>query len=533
MINIIDFSKKFGRENLFEEINITYHLNKRVTLFGKNGAGKTTFLRCLGGQEEFEGKIVMNDIKISMMEQENNFESLDKTFNDYLKDKKAKLEERVKIIERQMGEPEFCETEEKFNNLLEKYNLLLANSSLYRAEEDLIAILASLNIKGDTLDQNISELSGGQKIKLRLAECLANKADLYLLDEPTNHLDLETSEWLAEYIKENIPSLIVVSHDRYFLNEIVDEVWKLEEKKIRKYPGKYDNYEKEEVKYMEVLRIKFKDATRRKAKLEESAKEKRDWASRSGSKTLKHQADRLQSEADKIEIGINPEDLIVEMKINFSNKKLHKCEVFRLMDITKKFKDKTLFENITKEIDSGEKIAIIGANGAGKTTLLKIIKGDEEVTSGEMARRKELKIGYFDQELSDVARDQTVGEFLLKDTKKSPGELLAALSRFSFEKNFFEQEIHKLSGGEKGRLNLLRITMEDKDVLLLDEPTNNLDVHLKDLLENAIKRFPGTVIIVSHDRHFMDKVATRIWEIKDKKIESFFGNYSDHKELSK
>ena len=146
MINIVDFSKKFGRENLFEEINLVYHMNKRITLVGKNGSGKTTFLRCLGGQEDFSGKISMGDIKISIMEQENNFESLDKTFNDYLKDKRNKLEEEIKEIERQMGEPEFCETEEKFNSLLGKYNLLLANSSLHRGEKDLIVILEKLNI---------------------------------------------------------------------------------------------------------------------------------------------------------------------------------------------------------------------------------------------------------------------------------------------------------------------------------------------------------------------------------------------------
>ena len=530
MINITDFSKRFGRENLLEEINLVYHLGKRVTLVGKNGAGKTTFLRCLGGQEDFTGRISMENIKISMMEQENNFESLDKTFNDYLKDKKSKLEEKKKKLEAQIGDPESYETEEKFNSLLDKYNLLLTDSSFNMDEADLIAVLEKLSIKGPIMNQKISELSGGQKIKLRLAECLAKKADIYLLDEPTNHLDLETSEWLAEYILENIPSLIVISHDRYFLNEIVDEVWKIEERKIQKYPGKYDKYEIAEAKYLEILRINFKDKTKRKEKMLESAKVKRDWAARAGSKRLKHIADRLEEEAEKIDLGINPEDLIVEMKIHFANKELHNCEIFRLIDITKKFEDQILFKDITKEIDQGEKIAIIGANGAGKTTLLKILTGDEEVSSGELSKRKDLKIGYFDQELSDIDRSQTVGDFLEKETGKGQNQLISVLSRFDFEKNFLEQEIGKLSGGEKGRLNLLRITMEEKEVLLLDEPTNNLDVHLKDLLESAIKKFPGTVIIVSHDRHFMDKVATRILEIKDQTIQSFVGNYSEYKE---
>jgi len=529
MINITDFSKTFGRENLFEGISLVYHLNKRVTLVGKNGAGKTTFFRCLGGQEDFLGRISMNDIKISMMEQENNFESLDKTFNDYLKDKKNRLEEKKEELEVKMGDPEICTNEEKFNALIDRYNLLLTDSSFDLEDVKLISILEKLNIKGSVLDQKISELSGGQKIKLRLAECLAKEADLYLLDEPTNHLELETSEWLADYIKENIPSLIVISHDRYFLNEIVDEVWKIEAKKIKKYPGKYDKYEEEEVKYLELLRIKFKDKTRRKKKLLDSAAENRRWAALSGSKRLKHLADRLEKEAEEIDLGINPEDLIVEMKIHFTSKKLHNCEVFRLIEVTKKFEDKILFENVTKEIEQGEKIAIIGANGAGKTTLLKILTEDEGITLGELGKRKNLKIGYFDQELSNIKRNQTVGEFLEKETGKGPSQLISALSKFDFEKNFLEQEIQKLSGGEKGRLNLLRITMENNEVLLLDEPTNNLDIHLKDLLENAIKKFPGTVVIVSHDRHFMDKVATRIFEIKDKKIESFFGNYSQYR----
>ena len=529
MISIQNLSKAFERENLFEDINLIYHPNKRITLVGKNGAGKTTFLRCLAGQEDFSGKILIDNLKLSIMEQENNFESLNKTFNNYLKEKKDKLEEKRKKLEEEIGNPEIYTDEEKFDKLLNKYNLLLTDSSFDLEDAKLIAILEKLNIKGNVLNQKISELSGGQKIKLRLAECLAKEADLYLLDEPTNHLDLETSEWLASHIKENIPSLIVISHDRYFLNEIVDEVWKIEEKKIKKYPGKYEKYEEDEVKYLKILQIQFKDKTRRKKKLIESAKENRAWAARSGSKRLKLLADRLEKEAEEINLGINPEDLIVEMKIHFTNKNLHKCEIFRLINITKKFKDKILFKNITKEIEQGERIAIIGANGAGKTTLLKLLTGEEKISEGKLDRRKNLKIGYFDQELNDIQRNQTVGEFLEKETGKGPNQLISYLSRFDFEKNFLEQEIQKLSGGEKGRLNLLRITMENNEVLLLDEPTNNLDIHLKDLLEGAIKKFPGTVIIVSHDRHFIDKVATKIFEIKDKDITSFIGNYSQYK----
>jgi len=531
MISINNFTKGFERENLLEDLNLIIHPNKRIALVGKNGSGKTTFLRCLVGQENFEGRIVSDGVKISMMEQENNFGIIDKTLKEHLEDKTQELEDRKKSIEEELGNPEIYEDESKFNAIMDRYNLLLTDESSVIEESKLIEILGYLGMDKNVLDQKISELSGGQKIKLRLAECLAKEADLYLLDEPTNHLDLETSEWLGKYIKENIRSLIVISHDRYFLNEVIDEVWKIEGKKLEKYVGKYEKYKAEEITHLELLGKKFRDSTRRKAKMLESAKQNRHWASLAGNKSLKSIADRLERDAEKIEIGINPHDLVIDIKIKFTNKELHKCEVFRLFDLSKEFESNLLFEDVNQAVDQGEKIAIIGGNGAGKTTLLKMIIGDEEITHGTIHKRKGLRIGYFDQELRDIDQEQTVMEFLEKESGKNHGVLISTLVRFGFEKNFCDQQIKKLSGGEKGRLNMLRITLEDNEILLLDEPTNNLDLHLKDSLEKAIKEFPGAVIIVSHDRHFMDKVATRILEIKDKKIKSYEGNYSDYVDL--
>ncbi|MDP3027428.1 MAG: ATP-binding cassette domain-containing protein, partial [Nanoarchaeota archaeon] len=369
MISINDFTKGFERESLFENLNLVIHPNKKIALVGKNGSGKTTFLRCLVGQEKFEGRIISDGMRISMMEQENNFENIEETLSKYLDNQKKKLESRKVEIEKELENPELYENESKFNSTMDRYNLLLTDNSFVLEESKFIELLDKLGMNKDILSQKISELSGGQKIKLRLAECLAKKADLYLLDEPTNHLDLETSEWLGRYIKENIKSLIVISHDRYFLNEIIDEVWKIEGKTFEKYFGVYEKYEEAEITHLELLGEKFKDSTRRKEKMLESAKQNRLWAARAGSHCLRATADRLEREAEKIKIGINPEDLIVDIKIRFTNKKLHKCEVFRFVDLSKKFDSKTLFKNVTMEIDQGEKIAIIGGNGAGKTTL--------------------------------------------------------------------------------------------------------------------------------------------------------------------
>ena len=263
MISINDFTKGFEKDNLFENVSIALHSGNRVALIGKNGSGKTTFLKCLMGQEDFQGRIESNETKISLMEQEKNFDNLDKTFNDYIEDKNRKQEaERIKL-ETKLGLPEIYDDENRFNLIMDRYNLLLANVALNTKDKNLTKILSNLGMNKEILNQKISELSGGQKIKLRLAECISKKADLYLLDEPTNHLDLESIEWLENYIQKNIKSSIIISHDRYFLNKIINKEWEIEDRKIKEYSGSYENYEKEREKYLETLRKKYKSATKK------------------------------------------------------------------------------------------------------------------------------------------------------------------------------------------------------------------------------------------------------------------------------
>ena len=221
MININNLKKGFGKENLFDDLSITIHPNLKIALVGKNGAGKTTFLRCLVGQEDFQGRIISEDVKISLMEQEQNFDHLKKTFNEFIVDKKVELEKKKIAFETELGNPEIYENEDKFNHVIDNYNLLLSDPSAKTEIKKIIEILNKLDMDEDILNQKISELSGGQKIKLRIAECLAKEADLYLLDEPTNHLDLKTLEWIEDHLKENVKSLIVISHDKYFLNKVL------------------------------------------------------------------------------------------------------------------------------------------------------------------------------------------------------------------------------------------------------------------------------------------------------------------------
>jgi ATP-binding cassette subfamily F protein 3 len=533
MISIQNLSKSFERENLFENINLVIHPKEKIAFVGKNGSGKTTFFNCLAGKENFEGRILVSEIKISLMEQDQKFSNLDKTFEEYLNDKEKKLEERKKQLEQEIGNPETCENEDKFNSLMDEYTLLLTDPSFDNEQKNTKEILKQLNIDEVLLNQKINNLSGGQKTKLRLAECLSKRANLYLLDEPTNNLDLATRNWLENYINTNIENLIVISHDRYFMNKVAEKVWDLENKQIKEWKYKFKEYLDKKKSYLEVLEQKYIDTTRRKEKMLESAKEKRLWASKCGNRSKRILADRLEREAKKLEDVENPFDFIKDIKIDFGNKELHNCNIFRLEDVEMKFEKKVLFKEVNQEMDFGERICVVGENGVGKSTLLKILIGKINPSKGNLYLRKDIKVGYFDQELKDVNQEQTIVEFLTQETGKDEYKLIPYLLKYGFKKDDFQKKIKHLSGGEKGRLNILRITLEKNNVLILDEPTNNLDIYLVESLENALKNFEGTIVFVSHDRYFVDKIATRILEIKDKKISSFSGNYSEYLEYKK
>lgn len=425
-----------------------------------------------------------------------------------------------------MGNSETLENEEKFNSLMDEYNLLLSQSDLNMKEQKTISILESLDIDEKFLKQKIKNLSGGQKTKLRLAECLSKKADIYLLDEPTNNLDLKTKEWLENYLNENISSLIVISHDRYFLNKTVDKVWDLENKNIELWKCSFQEYLEKKKKYLQDLEKEYSNAMKEKKRLLDSSKEKRKWASVNRSKKLRILADRLERDAKKYDDVVNPHDFVDEISINFSGKNLHNCEVFRLENVTQKFEN-ILFANVNLEIEFGEKVCIMGENGSGKSTLLKMLAGKLSPTQGNSSKRKDLNIGYFDQELSDIDSDQGLMEFLVNETGKEEEKLFPLILKYGFKKDDVHKKIKYFSGGEKGRINILRISLGKNQVLILDEPTNNLDIYLMDSLEKAINEFPGTVVFVSHDRYFVNHVSTRILKIENNHISSFRGNYAD------
>lgn len=450
MISIQNLTKSFGREVLFENVDLVIHKGSKIALVGKNGTGKTTFLRCLLGQESYGGRVLFREnIKISLMEQEKVFDNLDMNFYDYMKDKKDKLNSRLEEIEKQLGDSKIYNDESKFAELISLHDSLASDNSQNFEQKKLISILNELNVDEEVLNQKISSLSGGQKVKIRLAECLSTKADIYLMDEPTNHLDLESREWIEKYIKKNIDTLITISHDEYFLKKIVDKILSIESKTIVKYKYDFIEYKKQQKLAFELQKDKFRKATREKTRLLESAKEKRLWASRYGNRSKRIMADRLERQAKELERVINPEDFLKNMGIEFSNKKLHKCEIYRIIDVQKKFDDLVLFSEVNQIIEQGEKVAILGDNGSGKTTLLKLLMNQEKVSGGKIERRPNLSVGYFDQELKDINPNMEVMKFIVEELKKNKEQLISVLLSFGFTKEDFTKKIKQLSGGKK------------------------------------------------------------------------------------
>jgi len=321
------------------------------------------------------------------------------------------------------------------------------------------------------------------------------------------------------FVKKSIPEA----------KKIIEKVWDLENKQIKEWPYKFDNFFEIKKEHIFVLKRKYVDAMKKKKKKLEAAKEVRRWAAAAGTKQKYRLAKRLEREAKKLDEVENPFDFIKDINIDFNSKSLHNCTIFRLENIGKKF-DKILFENVNQEIEFGEKICIVGENGAGKSTLLKMLIGKSQPSKGNLYRRKDVKIGYFDQELEGIDKEKTIMEFFLDETGIDEEKLMSILSQYGFKKETVQKKIKYLSGGEKGRLNILRISLEKNNILVLDEPTNNLDFYLIESLENALNEFEGTIVFVSHDRYFVDKIANRILQIKDKKISSFKGNYSEYLE---
>lgn len=518
--------KKFNDVPLFSDV--TFHINEmeRVALVGSNGAGKTTLLRIIAGELTADsGEITTaKDKTIGYLPQQLGYHSENSIYEELLEVKSeiVELDRSIRNMEKQMQHVSGKELE----SLLEKYHRLQTEFEAkdgYACKSQIMGIINGLGFGGKDMEQCINTLSGGQRTRVALGKLLLLEPDLLILDEPTNHLDLPSIQWLENYLSNYKGGVLIVSHDRYFLDRIAEKVVEIEHGKTISFTGNYSAYaeKKEQLRH---IQLKEYENYIRNVKHQEEVIEK--LRSFNREKSIKR-AESREKMLEKMTPVEKPVEAQKTMHFELTPEKTSGNDVLYVDDFSKSFGEKHLFEHISFDIHRGERAAIIGKNGTGKTTLLKILCELEAADSGIAKLGTNVEIGYYDQEHNVLHDDKTIFDEIHDDYPDlNNTRIRNVLAAFLFTGDDVYKKISLLSGGEKGRVSLAKLMLSKANFLLLDEPTNHLDIESKEILEEALNQYTGTVLYVSHDRYFINKTATRIMELTEHKLLSYQGNYS-------
>ncbi len=521
-------NKSYADKEIFNDLNLSISEHERIGLVGINGTGKSTLLKVIGGlDEDFTADITHpNQYRIRYSSQKQNLNGHMTVFEAVLSSDTPTLR-IIKKYEEAVNRYALDQSDSNFNKMMEAQEEMDQKDAWdYNAE--IKTILSKLGIHDTT--KKIVELSGGQQKRVVLAKTLIEQPDLLLLDEPTNHLDFESIRWLINYVKQYPHTVLFVTHDRYFLNEVSTRIIELDRGKLKTYPGNYEDYI---VMRAENELVEQKQQEKQKALY----KQELAWM-RAGAKarTTKQQA-RI-NRFNQLESDVKTQHTQDKGELNLAYSRLGK-QVYELKNLSKSINNKVLFEDVTEIIQSGRRIGIVGPNGAGKTTLLNILSNEDQDYEGELKIGQTVKVAYFKQTEKTLDRDIRVIDYLREESemaKEKDGTSISVtqlLERFLFPSATHGKKVYKLSGGEQKRLYLLRLLVHKPNVLLLDEPTNDLDTETLTILEDYIDDFGGSVITVSHDRYFLNKVVQEYWFIHDGKIEKIIGSFEDYESFKK
>lgn len=521
-------NKSYADKEIFNDLNLSISEHERIGLVGINGTGKSTLLKVIGGlDEDFTADITHpNQYRIRYSSQKQDLNGHMTVFEAVLSSDTPTLR-IIKKYEEAVNRYALDQSDSNFNKMMEAQEEMDQKDAWdYNAE--IKTILSKLGIHDTT--KKIVELSGGQQKRVVLAKTLIEQPDLLLLDEPTNHLDFESIRWLINYVKQYPHTVLFVTHDRYFLNEVSTRIIELDRGKLKTYPGNYEDYI---VMRAENELVEQKQQEKQKALY----KQELAWM-RAGAKarTTKQQA-RI-NRFNQLESDIKTQHTQDKGELNLAYSRLGK-QVYELKNLSKSINNKVLFEDVTEIIQSGRRIGIVGPNGAGKTTLLNILSNEDQDYEGELKIGQTVKVAYFKQTEETLDRDIRVIDYLREESemaKEKDGTSISVtqlLERFLFPSATHGKKVYKLSGGEQKRLYLLRLLVHKPNVLLLDEPTNDLDTETLTILEDYIDDFGGSVITVSHDRYFLNKVVQEYWFIHDGKIEKIIGSFEDYESFKK
>ena len=525
ILNATNISKSFGSNEIIKDANFLVNEHEKVAIVGVNGAGKTTLLKILTGEERADsGNVILaKDAKLGYLRQINNVDSTLSIIDELYTviEHILNMEKRMLEMQEQMQHL----SGEELEALYSSYTALTHSYELmdgYAAKSKVIGILKGLGFDENDFERKINTLSGGQKTRVFLAKLLLEEPDIILLDEPTNHLDLRSIEWLESYLLNYKGAVIIVSHDRYFLDKIVSKVIDIENAEVQMYSGNYSDFS---AKKQMLLDAKMKEYLNQQQEIKHQEAVITKLKQFNREKSIKR-AESRQKQLEKIDRVEAPITHIENMKLSLDISKESGKDVLTIHDLSKSFDEKHLFSNINFEIKRGERVAIIGDNGTGKTTLLKIINGLLSPDTGEVIYGSNVSIAYYDQEHQVLHMDKTLFDEI-SDTypDMSNTQIRNILAAFLFTGEDVFKKIGDLSGGERGRVSLVKLMLSKANFLLLDEPTNHLDILSKDVLESALNSFPGTICYVSHDRYFINKTATRILDLTGNRLLNYIGNY--------
>lgn len=516
-----DLEQRFGGNTIFSNISFSVPDNARIGLVGPNGAGKTTLLKIMTGQQEpTSGQFTINKgFKVGYIAQENALDE-DKTIWDEMLtvfDNLIEKNKRITKMQEQIAEhPEDEDLLQRYDQLA--YDFEQEGGFTYQAE--IKSILNGFNFKENTWQKVIGTLSGGEKTRLAFVKLLLQKPPVLLLDEPTNYLDLDTLDWLEAFLKNYQGAIITVSHDQYFLDHLANQIFELNFGKLTTFKGNYSQY----VKERELMNNQQEAAYE---KQQEKIKKEEEFIQKNlvRASTTKRAQSRRKA-LDKME-RIKPPKHKQKVRINFTSDRPSGKEVLIAKDLTIGYPDKTMVSDIDFQVNKNDRVAIIGPNGIGKSTLLKTIMKKLEPKDGSIKYGASLDIGYYDQELQSLDTSKTVLDTIWDRHKTMPEkDVRSILASFLFTAEDIDKTVGQLSGGQKARLTLTVLSLEKDNFLLMDEPTNHLDIEAKEVLEQALDTYDGTLLFVSHDRYFINELANKIISVRDGHAKIYNGNYS-------
>ncbi|CCY43558.1 putative uncharacterized protein [Clostridium sp. CAG:7] len=525
ILSCSNICKSFGENDILKQVSFHIEDHEKAAIVGINGAGKSTLLKVLIGKLNADDGVVTwaKGASIGYLAQHQDLEGAETIYDALLEVKKPviQMEARIRSLELEMKSASGDELETKLSEY-SRLNHEFEMADGYSYQSEITGVLKGLGFTEDEFSKPITALSGGQKTRVSLGKLLLTKPDILLLDEPTNHLDMESIAWLETYLRNYSGAVIIVAHDRYFLDRVVTKIIELDMGHCTVFSGNYSAYsdkkamlrdaairaylnQQQEIRHQEAVIAKLKSFNREKSIKRAESREKM---------------------LDKIERLEKPTQANDSMDIRLEPDVVSGNDVLTVTDLSKSFDTQTLFTNVDFEIKRGERVAIIGNNGTGKTTLLKIINGIIPADSGQIRLGSKVHIGYYDQEHQVLHMDKTLFQEV-QDTYPNMNntQIRNTLAAFLFTGDDVFKLIRDLSGGERGRVSLAKLMLSDANFLLLDEPTNHLDITSKEILESALNRYTGTVLYVSHDRYFINRTATRILDLTDGSFINYIGNY--------